>query len=126
MAEGDEMNSLPVRVRKMEQSMHTLNHRMEAIDKERLPYRLSFVEQSMLQVQDEVKEIKQLTRDVGSKLDKGIDDLSTKQNDNYQQLKAEADKNRSFIRGIFWAGGAIMVVVQLLPILKELVRHWAS
>jgi len=126
MVEGDEMNSLPVRVRKMEQSMHTLSHRMEAIDKERLPYRLSFVEQSMLQVQDEVKEIKQLTRDVGAKLDKGIDDLSTKQNDNYQQLRAEADKNRSFIRGICWAGGAIMVVVQLFPILKELVRHWAS
>lgn len=124
MAEGDEMNSIPHRVNKLEQSMHTLNHRMQALDSERLPYRVSFMEQSMLQVQDEVQEIKELTRDVGTKLDKGIGELGTTQAVNYQNLKTEADKSRAFTKGLMWAGSGILVFVQLMPLIKELFRYW--
>jgi len=100
-----------------------LEYRILKLEEEAIPRRLIAAEMTLQQLQGEVIAVKEIANSIGVKLDSGIFELKTRQDMQNQELKNENVKNQSFIRGILWAGGALIALVQLAPIMGEIVTR---
>lgn len=104
----------------MEQS--NIEYRLARLEEEALPRRLQTAEISLTQLQGEVTAIKEITNSIGVKLDSGIFELKTRQDMQFQELKAENVKNQSFVKGILWTVAGIIALMQLGPLIGPILK----
>lgn len=97
--------------------------RLTRLEEERLPTRVQAAEIMIGQLQGEVTAVKEIARGIGTKLDSGIENLTVKQSAQHQELKNDQVKNHAFIRGILWCGSGLIVLVQLSPIIGEVMQR---
>jgi len=107
--------TIPGRVNDLEQITHTLVHRMTQLETERLPTRMNIAEQQLLTVADDVVDLKEISRSVGSKVEDGI-----------RVLQQQQDRQHSFVKGILWAGGAVLALLQFAPALSYAIKKLAE
>ena len=86
--EESDMDSSPPRLGAVEQEVHTLRHRVNALDSERLPHRVGNLEAS-------------------------IQDLNVIRQDT-TQMKVVLAKMNSFVRGAVWILGGLVALATLL------------
>lgn len=101
-----------------------VEYRLNQLEQERLPNRVQAAEIMIGQLQGEVTAVKEIARGIGTKLDSGIESLTVRQASQYDSLKNDQLKNHSFIRGIMWCGSGLIVLVQVSPILGEVVQRF--
>lgn len=111
MVTSASFSSMPERLGRVEQAVHTLQHQMKQIEDERLPHRLGTMESVVSQMRSEVAEIKDLTRDVSRQLQDGI-----------SELKGQQDRQQSFVKGILWVGSVIVLIMNFAPTIAYVIR----
>lgn len=101
-----------------------IEYRVQQLEGERLPRRVSEVEFTLNQLQNEVIAVREIARGIGIKLDSGIERLTTNSAIEINKLQTEQTKALAFIRGVTWVFASsvafIGVVVMVTPILKKL------
>jgi len=100
-----------------------IEYRLSKLEEEALPRRVLIAESNLSQLQGEVTAVKEIANGIGVKLDSGIFELKTRQDMQFQELRNENTKNQSFIKGIVWAGGGLVALIQLGPLLAEIVQR---
>lgn len=101
-------------------------YRLQQLESERLPRRVAEVEFITAQLQGEIVAVKEIARGIGTKLDSGIEKLTTNSNIEISKLQTEQTKALAFIKGVTWVFAGLVtfigVVVLISPILKKLVN----
>lgn len=101
-----------------------LEYRVQQLEREQLPHRISKAEFTLDQLQGEVKTVKEIARNIATRLDAGIERLAANSAIEIGKLQAEQIKALSFIRGLVWAMsgliGFIGLAIMVAPILKKL------
>lgn len=102
-----------------QESLVLLDHRLKQLENERLPHRLQSAEQTISQVQAEVKSITEISRGIGYKLDVAVRDIGIKQSAEFQTLRESQIKFMAFIRAVMWGAAAIGALISAGPILGK-------
>lgn len=101
------------------ESILLLDFRVKALEDQRLPYRLQSTEQTVANIQAEVKSIGEISRGFGVKLDQAVDRLGKKQDAEYQVLRDAQLKFIASIRAVMWVGGFIGTLVAFAPVISK-------
>lgn len=99
-----------------------IEYRLQRLEEERLPHRVSTLEFNVAQIQGEVVAVKEIARGIGTKLDSGITGLERSLSSEIDKLQMEQAKNQSFIKGVMWVGGGLIAVVSLAPSIGEVLK----
>jgi hypothetical protein len=99
-----------------------IEYRLQRLEEERLPHRVSTLEFNVAQIQGEVVAVKEIARGIGTKLDSGINGLERSLSAEIDKLQMDQAKNQSFIRGVVWVGGGLVTLVSLAPLAGEALK----
>lgn len=110
------------RLNQMDPMGSNIEYRLQRLEEERLPHRVSTLEFNVAQIQGEVVAVKEIARGIGTKLDSGITGLERSLSAEIDKLQMDQARNQSFIRGVVWVGGGLITLVSLAPIAGEALK----
>lgn len=115
LAAQEQFNTLPARLNEVEKSVHTLQHRMDKLEDEKLPSRVEKMETVVAQVRGDVSEMKEISRDVGSQLRSGI-----------AELKGAQERQQAFFKGALIIGAALFALIKFAPAISFVIKQLAK
>lgn len=92
------------RLSALEKQAHTLTHRLDALEKERLPSRTTTIETNLAHLSVNM-----------SKLEKHVERIEQITEDGNQKNQQFHDQQRGFLKAVSWAGAGLLTIFQIIP-----------
>lgn len=115
-------NPEQTRLNQMDPMGSNIEYRLQRLEEERLPHRVSTLEFNVAQIQGEVVAVKEIARGIGVKLDSGMSGMEKTFSSEVDKLTMHQAKNQAFIKGVVWVGGVMVTVVALAPIVGDVLK----